>query len=173
MAAKEGIDEFKDGFLAVLVVLPEGKLPWKSWSLLFLDVREANALVVCCAWGSKVTVIEVDGKALMLSGKLSLSRRAINGGTCGHPCVAWQIFTGPSRRRTSPKVSLNTSVTPGFMMFSRCLFLSNSHEANTGISVSHLELRLHFGKRRFRPDVQALAAAIHGTHVEGEHSPWE
>ena len=50
--------------------------------------------------GSKVTVIEVDGKALMLSGKLSLSRRAINGGTCGHPCVAWQIFTGPSRRRT-------------------------------------------------------------------------
>ena len=49
MAAKEGIDEFKDGFFAVLVVLPEGKLPWKSWSLLFLDVREANALVVCCA----------------------------------------------------------------------------------------------------------------------------
>jgi len=49
MAAKEGIDEFKDGLLAVLVVLPEGKLPWKSWSLLFLDVREANALVVCCA----------------------------------------------------------------------------------------------------------------------------
>ena len=38
--------------------------------------------------GSKVTVIEVDGKALMLAGKLSLSRRAINGGTCGHPCVA-------------------------------------------------------------------------------------
>ena len=26
MAAKEGIDEFKDGFLAVLVVLSEGKL---------------------------------------------------------------------------------------------------------------------------------------------------
>ena len=109
----------------------------------------------------------------MLSGKLSLSRRAINGGTCGHPCVAWQIFTGPSRRRTSPKVSLNTSVTPGFMMFSRCLLLSNSHEANTGISVSHLELRMQFGKRRLRPDVQALAAAIHGTHVEGEHGPWE
>ena len=86
---------------------------------------------------------------------------------------ALQIFAGPSRRRTSPKVSLNTSVTPGFMMFSRCLLLSNSHEANTGISVSHLELRLHFGKRRFRPDVQALAAAIHGTHVEGEHGPWE
>ena len=59
------------------------------------------------------------------------------------------------------------------MMFSRCLLLSNSHEANTGISVSHLELRLHFGKRRLRPDVQALAAAIHGTHVEGEHGPWE
>ena len=49
MAAKEGIVEFKDGLLAVLVVLPEGKLPWKSWSLLFLDVREANALVVRCA----------------------------------------------------------------------------------------------------------------------------
>ena len=49
MAAKEGIDEFKDGFLAVIVGLPEGKLPWKSWSLLFLDVREANARVVCCA----------------------------------------------------------------------------------------------------------------------------
>ena len=83
------LEQFKDGILAVLVVLPEGKLPWKSWSLLFLDVREANALVVCCARGSKVTVIEVDGKALMLSGKLSLSRRAINGGTRGHPCVAW------------------------------------------------------------------------------------
>ena len=78
--------------------------------------------------GSKVTVIEVDGKALMLAGKLSLSRRAINGGTCGHPCVAWQIFTGPSRRRTSPKVSLNSSVTPGFMMCWCCLLLSNSHE---------------------------------------------
>ena len=38
---------------------------------------------------------------------------------------------GPSRRRTSPKVSLNTSVTPGFMMYWRCLLLSNSHEANT------------------------------------------
>ena len=49
MAAKEGIDEFKDGILAVLVVLPEGKLPWKSWPLLFLDVREANALLVSCA----------------------------------------------------------------------------------------------------------------------------
>ena len=49
MAAKDGIDELKYGFLAVLVVLPEGKLPWKSWSLLFLDVRQANALVVCCA----------------------------------------------------------------------------------------------------------------------------
>ena len=59
------------------------------------------------------------------------------------------------------------------MMFSRCLLLSNSHEANTGISVSHLELRLHFGKRRLRPDVQALAVVIHGTHVEGEHGPWE
>ena len=136
-------------------------------------MRPNVATCVVKPQGSKVTVIEVDGKALMLAGKLSLSRRAINGGTCGHPCVAWQIFTGPSRRRTSPKVSLNTSVTPGFMMFSRCLFLSNSHEANTGISVSHLELRLHFGKRRFRPDVQALAAAIHGTHVEGEHGPWE
>ena len=109
----------------------------------------------------------------MLAGKLSLSRRAINGGTCGHPCVAWQIFTGPSRRRTSPKVSLNTSVTPGFMMFSRCLLLSNSHEANTGISVSHLELRLHFGKRRLRPDVQALAAAIHGLRVETIVATWQ
>ena len=89
---------FPRGWPAVAVVLLS--LPSKSWSLRFLDVREANALVVCCAWGSKVTVIEVDGKALMLSGKLSLSRRAINGGTCGHPCVAWQIFTGPSRRRT-------------------------------------------------------------------------
>ena len=136
-------------------------------------LRPNVATCVVKPQGSKVTVIEVDGKALMLASKLSLSRRAINGGTCGHPCVAWQIFTGPSRRRTSPKVSLNTSVTPGFMMFSRCLLLSNSHEANTGISVSHLELRLHFGKRRLRPDVQALAAAIHGTHVEGEHGPWE
>ena len=162
---------FPRGWPAVAVVLLS--LPSKSWSLRFLDVREANALVVCCAWGSKVTVIEVDGKALMLSGKLSLSRRAINGGTCGHPCVAWQIFTGPSRRRTSPKVSLNTSVTPGFMMFSRCLLLSNSHEANTGISVSHLELRLHFGKRRLRPDVQALAAAIHGLRVETIVATWQ
>ena len=80
---------------------------------------------------------------------------------------------GPSRRRTSPKVSLNTSVAPGFMMFSRCLLLSNSHEANTGISVSHLELRLHFGKRRLRPDVQALAAAIHGLRVETIVATWQ
>ena len=35
---------------------------------------------------------------------------------------------GPSRRRTSPKVSLNSSVTPGFMMCWCCLLLSNSHE---------------------------------------------
>jgi hypothetical protein len=70
-------------------------------------------------------------------------------------------------------VSLNTSVTPGFMMFSRCLLLSNSHEANTGISVSHLELRLHFGKRRLRPDVQALAAAIHGLRVETIVATWQ
>ena len=77
---------FPRGWPAVAVVLLG--LPSKIWSLRFLDVREANALVVCCAWGSKVTVIEVDGKALMLAGKLSLSRRAINGGTCGHPCVA-------------------------------------------------------------------------------------
>ena len=58
--------------------------------------------------GSKVTVIEVDGKALMLSGKMSLSRRAINGGTCGHPCVAWQIFTGPSRRRTGIRLGCSS-----------------------------------------------------------------
>ena len=94
---------FPRGWPAVAVVLLS--LPSKIWSLRFLDVREANALVVCCARGSKVTVIKVDGKALMLAGKLSLSRRAINGGTCGHPCVAWQIFTGPSRRRTGSKVT--------------------------------------------------------------------
>ena len=91
-------------------------------------LRPNVATCVVKPQGSKVTVIEVDGKALMLAGKLSLSRRAINGGTCGHPCVAWQIFTGPSRRRTSPMESLNTSATPGVMMFWRCLFLSNSHE---------------------------------------------
>ena len=32
-----------------------------------------------------------------------------------------------------------------------------------------LELRPHFGQRLLGPDVQALAAAIHGAHIQGEH----
>ena len=41
------------------------------------------------------TVMEVNGEVLMLAGKLSVSQRAINGGTCGHPSLplkSWSVL---------------------------------------------------------------------------------
>ena len=41
---------------------------------------------------SDLTVIEVNGKALMLAGNVSL-KRAINGGTCGHPSLPFKSWS--------------------------------------------------------------------------------